>query len=376
MSPLYDQTEPPSSPSSTPKFRENKFFNPVKLTEYELWWSARYSFFLKNGYMLRPRYKPDWKPSWVGTNLDPIDCEDSIRPFMPTLLDARSRETNRPVCIKRITKKSKEVEIARYLSPRNLPDAHNHCVEILASFQDPEKPGTSYIVMPLLRQFDDPEFGSLGEVVDFVTQILEGTAFIHRNLVAHGDLTGANIMMDASSILPRGWHFVSPSFTPDGQNILAPLARIDYPVKYFIIDHDCSVRFSPGQSPIIDGLGGRDNDAPELFQRKPFDHFKLDVFTLGNVFLKDFSQKYLGLEFLESLTDFMMTRDPHMRPTANEALQYWYNIRDNLNTATARWRLRKPDESVGERVIKTVAAARDNLRYLFHGDERKSWSSS
>jgi hypothetical protein len=27
--------------------------------------------------------------------------------------------------------------------------------------------------MPLLRPFDDPEFGAVGEVVDFVTQMLE-----------------------------------------------------------------------------------------------------------------------------------------------------------------------------------------------------------
>jgi len=53
---------------------------------------------------------------------------------------------------------------------------------------------------------------------------------------------------------------------------------------------DCSVHFLPGQSPIIPGLGGRDDDVPELAlseRQKPFDHYKLDIFTLGNVFLKD-----------------------------------------------------------------------------------------
>lgn len=100
-------------------------------------------------------------------------------------------------------------------------------------------------------------------------------------------------MMDASPILPQGWHFVSPSLTPDGLSILSPLNRIEHPVRYFIIDFDCSVRFYPGQTFIIDGLGGRDDDVPELAERKPFDHFKLDVFTLGNVVFKEFKQVYL-----------------------------------------------------------------------------------
>ena len=41
------------------------------------------------------------------------------------------------------------------------------------AFQDPVIDTTSYIVMPLLRPFDNPEFSTIGEVIDFVTQILE-----------------------------------------------------------------------------------------------------------------------------------------------------------------------------------------------------------
>ena len=100
-------------------------------------------------------------------------------------------------------------------------------------------------------------------------------------------------MMDAAPILPRGWHFNAPALAADGTGLVVPLARIDHPVRYYIIDYDCSVRFAPDQSPIVYGLGGRDDDVPELSvneRKKPFDHFKLDVFTLGNVFLKDLRQ--------------------------------------------------------------------------------------
>ena len=41
----------------------------------------------EQGYMLRPRYHPDWKPSWAGTNKDSDDCEDGQVYFVrPTSL--------------------------------------------------------------------------------------------------------------------------------------------------------------------------------------------------------------------------------------------------------------------------------------------------
>lgn len=89
------------------------------------------------------------------------------------LMDASNKDGQR-VCIKRIIKRTGETAIGRHLtSQKLLQDRRNHCVPILGSFEDPSLPDTSYIVMPLLRPFDDPEFGALGEVVDFVTQLLE-----------------------------------------------------------------------------------------------------------------------------------------------------------------------------------------------------------
>ncbi|RDB17255.1 hypothetical protein Hypma_001975 [Hypsizygus marmoreus] len=342
-----------------------------ELNPQELKWRERYAFLLDRGFSLRPRYRPGWKPSWVGSSLTHWDCEDSINHVNPTLLDAKRTKDGWVVCIKMITKKSDEIEIARYLSPttsKPLEDPKNHSVPVLDFFRDPISPDVNYLVMPLLRPFDDPEFVFVGEVVDFVTQILEGTEYMHRKLVAHCDLTGVNIMMDALPLFPRGWHFASPSFAPDGIKILKPRTRIDHPVRYYIIDYDCAVRFLPGQSPVIRGLGGRDDDPPELELPIPFDHFKLDVFTLGNVFRKDLRQKFIGLEFLDSLIQFMMTHDCNQRPTALVALQYWYKVKASLNVSMARWRLRKPDESVGDRVFHTVADGIVGLKSLFDGD--------
>ena len=44
----------------------------------EVFWRDRYFFLHGRGYTLRPRYHPEWTPSWIGTNKDPDFCEDSI----------------------------------------------------------------------------------------------------------------------------------------------------------------------------------------------------------------------------------------------------------------------------------------------------------
>ena len=56
------------------------------------------------------------------------------------------------------------------------------------------------------------------------------------------------------------------------------------------------------------------------------------------------------------------------------ALEKWCKIKAGLNPSSARWRLRKPDESVGERVVlDAIAAARQgihSLTHLFNDDVR------
>jgi len=97
-------------------------------------------------------------------------------------MDAVQVKHNRVVCIKMIVKKTDELEIGRYLVPdssHSPPSPRDHCVPILDAFQDAGFPAVvSYIVMPLLRPFDNPEFGAIGEVIDFVTQVLEVGQYI------------------------------------------------------------------------------------------------------------------------------------------------------------------------------------------------------
>ena len=92
----------------------------------------------------------------------------------PDVIDA-TKQDRTVVAIKWIRNRSFEVEIAKYLSSDELRrDTQNHCVPIIDTFvvPNPAYPDAHFLVMPLLRPFDDPEFGALEEVVDFVDQIL------------------------------------------------------------------------------------------------------------------------------------------------------------------------------------------------------------
>jgi hypothetical protein len=48
------------------------------LDEGEIYWRNKYQWLHDRGYQLRPRYSPDWIPSWVGTTKNFSKCEDGV----------------------------------------------------------------------------------------------------------------------------------------------------------------------------------------------------------------------------------------------------------------------------------------------------------
>lgn len=81
---------------------------------------------------------------------------------------------NKLVYIKRVRSGDQELSIASLLSSDRFSlDSRNHSVPILDVFVDDEDPGMSYMVMPFLRYFNSPDFQTVGEIIDFVDQILE-----------------------------------------------------------------------------------------------------------------------------------------------------------------------------------------------------------
>jgi hypothetical protein len=59
-----------------PDFLDNPGEWHGELDGSEIWWVERQEALERAGYMLRPRYRPGWKPSWVGTDKHFLSFED------------------------------------------------------------------------------------------------------------------------------------------------------------------------------------------------------------------------------------------------------------------------------------------------------------
>ncbi|KII88221.1 hypothetical protein PLICRDRAFT_110166 [Plicaturopsis crispa FD-325 SS-3] len=350
------------SPGVAREYAEATRRGDYELNTSERKWRDLYTTFKQRGYILRRRYDPNWTPSWIGTNLDPTWCEDSIRPIVYNVIDA-TRIAGGQVAIKLVENNTPEVRIAQYLtSPDLLWNPINHCVPIIDVIPDPKSRNLSYLVMPLLRPFDDPDFCFVGEVIDFIGQTLQGLTFIHDQNIAHRDCAAMNIMMDAAPLYPRGFHPVRRDYSRDAIHELTPLSRLNNPVRYYFTDFGLSTQFAPDQPPFVVGVKGRDKEVPELSRDIPYNAYKVDIFILGNLYRKSFIQKYQDLDFLIPLVQEMTQRDPNRRPSASDAFDIFRDIHEQLDPSAQRWRLRPRNETVPERVVRdTIAVAKGGM---------------
>ncbi|KAF9534658.1 hypothetical protein CPB83DRAFT_802734 [Crepidotus variabilis] len=309
-------------------------YYPPQLTPSEKLWRDRCAFLYQRGYQLRPRYQPHWSPAVMGNGRHHHSGEDHIMQIVPQVLDAIRRQDGLVVCVKMISevRKVHHIKITEFFSTRRMTsDTRNHVVPFYDCFADTYSPNIQFMVMPVLRRFDDPEFVVVSEVVDFISQALEGLVFLHENHVAHNNLIADHIMMDAKSIIPTGWHFVSHFCEPDGMTRVKPLERRNHPVRYYFVGFGNSCSFPPGKQPLVNHLGAEDEEVPELLSRKPYDPYKLDIYTLGNVFKRQLFQKYYSLDFIQDLLKYMHIEDFAQRPAADSILQAWYRIRSALD---------------------------------------------
>ncbi|KAI0316324.1 kinase-like domain-containing protein [Amylostereum chailletii] len=328
----------------------------AKLARHEIGWKNIQPFLASKGYMLRPRLRPGWTPSWQATGELYLDCEDHITlPARTHLVDATRISDSRLVYIKRVRTGDQESTVATLLNADSLrrnPD--NHSVPVLEVFEDADDPTISYMVMPFLRRMSRPEFSTVGEVVDFVDQILAGLVFMHDQNIAHRDLSEPNIMMDASAMYPLGFHPIYDLYLPDARTAASRsmIPRLKAGVKYYFVDYGISSQI-PSDHPtkLVTGIFGRDRDVPELSDTVPYDPFKVDIFSLGNLFQKEFVNAYSNVIFLTPLITRMMKATPRDRPTAVEALSYWRDIRKGVSAVDKYWRLRPRGEHVVARTI-------------------------
>ena len=75
-----------ASPENAARYAKDTAEGFYDLLPAEVYWRDRYFFLVEHGYTLRPRYHPEWTPSWIGTNLEPMFCEDYIILMVSTMI--------------------------------------------------------------------------------------------------------------------------------------------------------------------------------------------------------------------------------------------------------------------------------------------------
>ena len=96
-------------------------------------------------------------------------------------------------------------------------------------------------------------------------------------------------MMDAANIYPLGFHPIRDLFLHDVTTTAPIIPRSMVGVKYCFVDYGISSYFPPGsQEKLVLGTKGRDQSVPELSNEVPYDPFKVDIFSIGNVFRRSF----------------------------------------------------------------------------------------
>ena len=109
------------------------------------------------------------------------------------------------------------------------------------------------------------------------------------SLLSHRDCSLKNILMDATHMYPHGFHPVEDLCLDDIRTAAPRISRLEAGVKYYYVDYGISSYFPPGsQRELVLGIAGRDQDVPELSNDVPYDPFKVDIFTIGNVLRGEF----------------------------------------------------------------------------------------
>ncbi|KAH9913054.1 uncharacterized protein B0H18DRAFT_1097494 [Fomitopsis serialis] len=344
---------------------------PGSFTTAEYYWRDRQRWLKECGYLLRPRYNPDWKPSWVGTDKDWYTCEDSLIPLgRGHVLDATRISDGELVVLKKISHEAHptEAEIGQLLSSEPLAsDPANNCVPILGVLSDPQDKDIQLIIMPMLRRCFSPQFQTVGEVLEFFRQALVGLRFMHRRNVAHRDATILNIMMDPTPMFPEMFHYASELYNRDRTGPAKCFARTERSPKYFWTDFGLSVKYDLDSetAPRLElPIMGGDKTAPEHqgeLYHVPCDPIPTDVYYVGNLMREYFVQKYTNLEIMRPLVDDMVRDVPAERPTMDEVVErfevtckklHWWNLRARL-VRRSEWYIVRFVLGIGH-VVRTV----------------------
>lgn len=241
----------------------------------------------------------------------------------------------RYVALKKASRTShyRELEILKkFTSGAFTNDPQNHTVPVIQVLEVPDDNDLVIIVMPLLRRFDNPWFKTISEAVECIRQLFEAVQYLHKNRVAHRDISGHSIMMDASELYPEGFHPRDIERSRDCNRRAKHHTRTEKPPKYYLICFGKSKQYPEDESARDYPVWGFDKSVPEFLAVPPrrCDPFATDVYYLGNVLKEHFQLTKKGFKFLDELIEDMTEEAPARRPTMDDVVRRFNAIRRNL----------------------------------------------
>ncbi|KAJ3846558.1 hypothetical protein EV368DRAFT_88825 [Lentinula lateritia] len=316
--------------------------DPDGLDESEEWWIGHFEYLKEHGYMMRPRYRPGWQPSYIPGSFGSLYAEDAQRTPVrlhansvldetftycsqhPYIMDALRLSDSLMVALKLVKVSTGEDKLTMLFSDDDHnPDPHNHCVRILEVLPVPGEDAEKILVMVWMRNVMDPGFRTIGEAIQFFKEIIQVLSPMAPK--KRYDWSG------------RALHF----------------SRTRCPPRYYLIDFGCSRMYDPSQPrPLEYSLKSGGYIPPEGLADIPCDPFATDVFFLGNLMRTSFldgdptmrQPGVSGFEFLRPLVSDMVADDPSKRPTMDEVASRFSGIVGKLRWWKLRSRAVQKDE--------------------------------
>ncbi|KAH9166380.1 hypothetical protein EDB89DRAFT_1891407 [Lactarius sanguifluus] len=315
----------------------------------EQWWRDRYNVIAEQGYRLSPRYHPQWGPSWLETGKDLYTSEGGQVTTLRGAMDAIRIRDGCPVILKEVIPHERPHELRinqLFSSAEHSRMSDNHCAPLLGVIELPRHfESQKLMVFPLLHPFNGPRIQTFGEFSAFFTQICEGVQFMHQRSVSHRDCTADNIKVTAAQRPPR----------------------------YYFINFSLARQY-PSRDAMDEPLSGGDESAPEHQSGRLCNPFHTDIYYIGNLVRKEFTEKCYGFEFIEELVTSMTQDDPAKRPLIEDILHAFFLIRSSLSKSKLRSAIISKNAPKVFGIIRQARQSVRTLRYIMSGHISDAYS--